>query len=226
MIYDQASLKYTNLRDIMNIPDATLPDLPPGTKLNFKTLREWLEELLYRIISKIGGGVGKPDLVNETLNLIYDIKSGDLDAAGRSDWPNDVTVGKGFGQVLWYFFWASLAKGHPIYDNGKGSWKPGDLENDKPLANALTKCGGVCNSWRSWCRTADCLWRSWRPGLSCRRHRSTKGISNSQICGIVQQAVGGDPTNYQNVACTYSSSSCGGSKRIFGRWRLPSGLGG
>lgn len=86
------------------------------------------------------GNNGYPDIMNENLNLIYEVKGGSSLPDGSTTFPNPLTIAYGWAQVRWY---AAMANQDPDWNQGK-PWTVGNLRDDTLLANVLQNCGGIC----------------------------------------------------------------------------------
>ena len=121
-------------REPWAIQNGAIPPLP--TSKTVEQLVRWLRWLRNIVSSGEQRGVGRPDIVNQSLGLIYDVKT----SATLSDLASQTTLFSGMGQVAFY---AAQANRDPAL-NGT-TWKVGNLKDDPALSAELTACGGVCH---------------------------------------------------------------------------------
>jgi RHS repeat-associated protein len=131
---------------IENAMVPTLSGTGRGGTITEADLQRWLKQLA-SLLQRGGnvGHVGIPDIINKSLHLIYDVKTGDTqgDPLGRSDFPSRTTQVAGWAQVRWYTTLANQST--DSFWNDGYVWNPGDLDHDQPLARALQRCGGACS---------------------------------------------------------------------------------
>lgn len=118
----------------MAIKNAALP--------NWDGSRAGLDKLIQNLGSTTDGGergYGFPDIMNLDDHLIYEVKGGNLQPDGGTNFPSPYTIAYGYAQARWY---AAMANRDPFWQTF-GTWSAGSLALDPKLQAAFAACGGL-----------------------------------------------------------------------------------
>lgn len=112
----------------------------PGWDSSENGLRNLMQNMPGLIAQGGTSGKGYPDIMNTYLHLIYEVKGGEPQPDGSTNFPSNLTVAYGWAQARWY---AAMANQDPRWNQG-GSWTVGNLQADRALEIVLDICGGSC----------------------------------------------------------------------------------
>ncbi len=146
-------------------------------------------------------GLGRPDIVDRTIGVIWEVKTGggsDVGAGMGSQWPSDYTAAYGVAQAQWY-----VERARRTGYMGTRNWQVGTTNGDQPTDPALADAMTGPN-----CSAIGCI-VGYTDGtrLLIRSRQNEPGLLGYRVLQDGQQYAGGNSTSGGSPSLETLSSS-------------------